>query len=214
MAIGIAITPLAISAALLMLTTPKARSNGPAFLVGWLCGLAVVGGFVLVVMRSTSASRSSTPSTWISWLKIVSGALLLIIALYELLPHGDRRLFEARPSWSEKLDQVRPSAALGLGALLAGARPKNILLIIAGAAVIAGTGIPTGEQGIAYAVFAAVATIGVATPVVLYFVMGDKAPRTLGRMEEWLTRHSTSIMSVLCLVIGVDLIGVGVAALT
>jgi hypothetical protein len=30
-----------------MLATPRARSNGPAFIAGWILGLAVVGTLVL-----------------------------------------------------------------------------------------------------------------------------------------------------------------------
>ena len=54
LAIGIAISPLPIIAVILMLTTPKGRSNGLAFLGGWLLGLAAVGVIVLAV---TDASR-------------------------------------------------------------------------------------------------------------------------------------------------------------
>ncbi len=49
LAIGIAISPLPIIAVILILTTPKGRSNGLAFLGGWLLGLAAVGVIVLVV---------------------------------------------------------------------------------------------------------------------------------------------------------------------
>ena len=63
MAVGIAISPIAIIAVVLMLTTTKARSNGPAFLAGWLIGLAVVGAIVLAVAGPASASSSGTPAT-------------------------------------------------------------------------------------------------------------------------------------------------------
>ena len=39
---------LSIIAVILMLITPRARSNGPAFVAGWVLGLAVVGGLVLI----------------------------------------------------------------------------------------------------------------------------------------------------------------------
>ncbi len=35
-AIGVAISPVPIIAIILMLGTPKARSNGPAFAAGWV----------------------------------------------------------------------------------------------------------------------------------------------------------------------------------
>ena len=39
-AIGVAISPVPIIAIILMLGTPKARSNGPAFAAGWVIGLS------------------------------------------------------------------------------------------------------------------------------------------------------------------------------
>jgi hypothetical protein len=45
LAIGIAISPIPIIAVVLMLTTPRAKTNGPAFLLGWLLGLGdAIGG--------------------------------------------------------------------------------------------------------------------------------------------------------------------------
>lgn len=43
LAIGVALSPVAIIAVVLMLTTEKARVNDPAFVLGWLIGLGVVG---------------------------------------------------------------------------------------------------------------------------------------------------------------------------
>jgi hypothetical protein len=43
LAIGIAISPIPIIAVVLMLTTPRAKANGLAFLAGWLLGLGIVG---------------------------------------------------------------------------------------------------------------------------------------------------------------------------
>ena len=49
LAIGIAISPIPIIAVVLMLATPRARANGPAFLAGWLFGLGIVGAIVLAL---------------------------------------------------------------------------------------------------------------------------------------------------------------------
>jgi hypothetical protein len=42
LALGVAISPIPIIAVILMLLSPKAHTNGPAFLVGWVAGLAAV----------------------------------------------------------------------------------------------------------------------------------------------------------------------------
>ena len=75
-AVGVALSPVPIIAVILMLVTPRARANGPAFVVGWLAGLAVVGVIVLSVAGPSDASEDGAPATWVSILKIVLAALV------------------------------------------------------------------------------------------------------------------------------------------
>ena len=49
LAVGVAISPIPIIAVVLMLSTPKGKGNGLAFLLGWLIGLGLVGVIVLLV---------------------------------------------------------------------------------------------------------------------------------------------------------------------
>jgi anti-anti-sigma factor len=51
LAVGIALSPIPIMAVVLMLTSRKAKVNGPAFVVDWLLGLGVVGAIVLALGR-------------------------------------------------------------------------------------------------------------------------------------------------------------------
>ena len=48
LAIGIALSPLPIIAQILMLFGKRARSNGPAFMLGWVLVLAILGSIMLV----------------------------------------------------------------------------------------------------------------------------------------------------------------------
>ena len=61
LAVGIALSPIPIIAVVLMLTSQKARVNGPAFVLGWLIGLGVVGAIVLALAGPGGASRSPVP---------------------------------------------------------------------------------------------------------------------------------------------------------
>jgi len=213
LAVGVALSPVPIIAVILMLVTPRARVNGPAFLVGWLGGLAVVGAVVFLLAGPANASDDGEPATWVDVLKLVLGLLLVRIALRQWRgrPHnGDE---PPTPRWMGAIEQFSPVKALGAGALLAGVNPKNTLLAVAAAAAIAQTGIPGGEQAVAYAVFAVIGTIGVAAPVVIYFAMGDRAGPILDGLRSWMAAHNAVIMAVLCLVIGAKLIGDAVAGL-
>jgi hypothetical protein len=51
-AVGVALSPVPIIAVVLMLATPQGRINGPAFLAGWIVGIAPLG--------SAHRSRSSS----------------------------------------------------------------------------------------------------------------------------------------------------------
>lgn len=206
MAVGVAISPLPIIAVILMLVTRQARVNGPVFILGWLLGLAVIGILVIGIAGGAS-SDAGGPANGTLWLELVLGALLLLVAARQFRgrPHDGETA--PAPKWMGAIDGFTPPKALAAGALLSALNPKNLLLAVGGAATIAGTSIPTTEQAVAYVVFALIATIGVAAPVVIYFALGDRAPAVLDRMKAWMGQNNAVIMTILCLIIGVKLIG-------
>jgi hypothetical protein len=188
LAVGVALSPVPIIAVVLMLTTPRARANGPAFVLGWLLGLGVVGAVVLALAAPGGAGEEGQPVAWVSWLKLLLGLGLLLVAVRQFRgrPHAGE---EALSTWMGGIDRFTPPQALGAGAALAGANPKNLLLAVGGA------------------VFAVVGTLGVGAPVVLYFAMGKRSAELLGRLKDWMAHNNAVIMAVLCLVIGVKLVG-------
>jgi hypothetical protein len=214
LAIGVALSPVPIIAVVLMLTTRRAKVNGPLFVLGWLAGLAAVGAIVLSIAGPAGASSSGSPATWVSWVKVALGLLLLLVAWRQFRGRPGDGARAALPKWMARIDDIRPLAACGLAALLAGGNPKNLLLAVGGAASIAQTGISGGQQAIAYLVFALVGTLGVGIPVGIYFVLGPRADKLLAGLKDWLGEHNAVIMSVLCLVIGAKLIGDAISGLT
>jgi hypothetical protein len=214
LAIGVALSPVPIMAVVLMLTSRRARANGPLFVLGWLAGLGVVGAIVLSIAGPAGASSPGSPATWVSWVKVVLGLLLLLVAAWQFRGRPKNGEQANLPTWMATIDDIRPLAACGLAALLAGVNPKNLLLAIGGAASIAQTGISGGEQAIAYLVFALVGTLGVGIPVGIYFALGPRADKPLAGLKDWMGAHNAAIMSVLCLVIGIKLIGDAIGGLT
>ena len=90
-AVGVALSPVPIIAVVLMLATPKGRVNGPAFLGGWVLGLAVLGTAVLLIASGAAASKHGAPATWVSIVKLVLGVGLLLLAAKQWhgRPRGD-----------------------------------------------------------------------------------------------------------------------------
>jgi threonine/homoserine/homoserine lactone efflux protein len=212
LALGVAISPLPIVAVVLMLATPRGASNGLAFVLGWILGLVVVGVIVLLVAGGISASSATAkPKTWVSVLKLVLGLLLGAVAVRQWRgrPHGDEG--SAMPGWMRTIDSFTPVKALGLAALLSGVNPKNLLLNVSAGAVIAQAGISGGQQAIVFAIFAVIATLGPGVPLGIYYVMGDRSESVLAGIRGWMVRNNQAIMAVLCLVLGVKLIGDAIA---
>ena len=214
LAVGVALSPVPIIAVVLMLGTPRARVNGPAFLLGWVIGLAVVGTVLLLVASRAGASDQGEPATWVSVVKLVLGVLLVLVAARQWR-HRPRGRDEAElPKWMRRIDRFTPGRSVAIAAALSGVNPKTLLLTAGAAGAIAQTGIGTGQQAVALAVFVVIATLGPGIPVVLYFALGDRARRMLDDLEAWMGANNAAIMAVLCLVIGAKLIGDGVSGLT
>lgn len=162
---------------------------------------------MLAVAGPADASSHGKPATWVNVLKLVLGLLLLLVAVRQW--HGRPRPGHEvePPKWMGSIERFTPVKAVGAGAVLSGANPKNLLLAVGAAAAIAQTGIGSGDQAIAYVVFALIATVGVATPVVMFFALGDRSQRILAGLRDWMGQHNAVIMAVICLIIGAKLIG-------
>jgi threonine/homoserine/homoserine lactone efflux protein len=187
LAAGVAVSPLPIVAMILLLATPHGRVTGSLFAVGWLVGLAVLGAIVLALAGPAGASSGGEPA---------AGAE------------------PEMPRWMAGLDRMRPSGALGLGALLSAVNPKNGGLTIAAAASIAGAGLAGGSQAVVLAVFVLIGSLGVLAPLVVYFVGGDNAARTLETWRTWAADHNAAVMAVLFVIFGFKLVGDGIAVLS
>jgi threonine/homoserine/homoserine lactone efflux protein len=214
LAIAVDISVLSIIAVILMLITPRARSNGPAFVAGWVLGLVVVGGLVLIIANAANVSSSSGPSTAAYAIKLTLGVLLLLLAVRQWRSRPRPGEQAPAPKWMAALDSFTPVKSLGLGAAMSGVNPKNLVLTAAAAISIAQTGLPGGQQAAVLAVFIVVGTVTVAAPLVVYLALGRKADSMLNGWREWLAANNAAIMIVVFLVFGFVLIGQGIAGLS
>jgi threonine/homoserine/homoserine lactone efflux protein len=176
--VGVAISPVPIIAMVLMLATPKGRVNGPAFLAGWIVGLAVAGTIVLLISSGASASSNGAPASWVSILKIALGALLVLLAIKQWRGRPQHDAEPDLPSWMKTVDTFTPVKSAGMAVLLSAINPKNLLLTVGAAAAIAQTGASTASQAVALAVFVVLGTIGVGAPVAIYYAMGERTYTT------------------------------------
>ena len=210
-AIGVAISPVPIIAVILMLFTPKAKTNSVAFLAGWLFGLLAVGTIVLLADVATGdGSESSSSGT----LKVVLGVLFLGLAAKNWRSRPAPGEAPAMPSWMASIDGFTPAKSFGLAAVLSGVNPKNLALAVAAAASISATSLSQGDQFVVLAAFVALASWTVALPVAVYLVMGSRADEVLTTWKNWLTANNATVMMILFVVFGVKLLGDGLGILS
>jgi threonine/homoserine/homoserine lactone efflux protein len=211
--LGVGLSPIPIIAVVLMLGTPRARANGPAFVLGWIVGLALVGTIILVVAGGAGATEGDQPATWVSVLLLVLGAVLVLLAVRQWRGRPRRGQEAAMPSWMRTIDHFTPVRSAAIAFALSALNPKNLLLTIGAGAAIAQTGADPAQEAVALAVFVLIGTLGTAVPVALYVALGDRATRPLDELKTWMAANNAAIMAVLCLVIGVKLIGDGISGL-
>ena len=214
LAVGVAISPIPIIATILMLLAPKAGSTSVGFLIGWVVGI-VVATVVFTVIAATAGldGDSSGPSSTASWIKIVLGALLLLLAVRQWRSRPRPGEDATLPKWMSAIDSFTVPKALGLGFLLSAVNPKNLLMCVAAGTIVGGSTLATGEQAVAVAIYTTLAACTVAVPVVGYLVASERLRAPLEELRVWLQQSNAAVMSVLLLVIGVVLIGKGLGGL-
>jgi hypothetical protein len=202
-AVGVLLSPLPVAAVILMLFSPRARVNGLCFLGGWVAGLAAVGGLTLLLGSTQDVEQGGAAARWTLAVKLLVGAGLLFLAYrsFEKRPREGEE--PALPAWMRAVDSFTPARALGLGALLSGVNPKNLLLTVGAMAGVALAGLPTGQSLAVLAVFVLVGSVSVAVPVFYALLGGEPARARLDGWKAWLVEENAVVMAVLLLVIGV-----------
>ena len=209
LALGIAISPIPIIAAILMLLSPKAKGTSVGFLLGWVLGIvvAVVVFTLLASVITPSDPDASKPIA--GTIKILLGLGLLVLAVRQWRSRPKPGEAAALPKWMAAIDTMTTGRGFGLGFLLSAVNPKNLLMGIGAGVIVGSAGLTTGEAAVAIAVFTLVAASSVAIPVIAYLVASKRMAGPLESLRTWLLQNNATVMAVLLLVIGVVVIGKG-----
>lgn len=211
MAVGIAISPIPIIAAILMLLSPKAKGASLGFLFGWLVGI-IAAIVIFTLLSSVLPQPADGASTVVGVIKIVLGALLLLLAVKQRRSRPGEGEHAALPKWMAAIDTITPAKALVLGFVLAAVNPKNLLLAASAGVVVGGASLTLGQTIAVITVFTVIAASTVLGPVIAYLAASAKMAEPLERLRDWLVDNNAAIMAVLLLVIGVSVVGKGIAS--
>jgi len=212
LALGVAISPIPIIAAILMLLSPKARTTSLGFLAGWVLGI-VVAVTVFTLLSSVLPQSDPDASAPVAGIvKLVLGVLLLFLALrqWRSRPRGDAE--PALPKWMGAIDGMTAVRGLLLGFALSALNPKNLIMGAGAGLAIGSGGLTVGATVLCVAIFTVLAAISVVVPVVGYLTASARMAGPLERLRGWLVHNNATVMAVLLFVIGIVMIGKGVAS--
>jgi threonine/homoserine/homoserine lactone efflux protein len=214
LAVAVAIFPVPIIAAVLLVGSDRGRAKGAAFVLAWGIGLAAVGAIGLWLADKAGASDDGEPATWVSVLLLVLGLVVLAYAVKQWRGRPQAGEESPTPGWMSTVDAFTPMKAAGAGFALSGLNPKNILITAAAAAEIAEVGLSAGEEIAVLAAFVLIASVGVSAPVALALALGERSRQPLDSVRGWMAHNNAVIMAVLFLLIGVKLVGDAISGFT
>jgi hypothetical protein len=212
LSVGIAVGPLAIIAAVLMLLSPHAKSTSLGFLAGWVLGISLAVVTFTLLSLTLPRQEAEGPSTS-GVVKLILGALLLLLGVLQWRTRPAEGEKAALPRWMSSIDSMNAVKALGLGFLLAAVNPKNLLIAASAGVISGGAGLSSREAATAITIYVLLATCTVLIPVSTYFVASTRVSGPLDQLGMWLVDHSNAILAVLFLVLGVAMIGKGISTL-
>jgi Sap, sulfolipid-1-addressing protein len=205
-AIIAAASPLVLTATFVVIRSERPRTNGIAFLTGFLFGTAVaciVGLFV----GETVVAHVDSHETVENGLTFLLGAALLAVGLQQR--HAPPRAAVEGGSRGRAilagLGRVRPAAALSMAGLLGFGGPKRLVLTLLAMAAITAASLGHAEDLTLVVLYIAVATVLVSVPVGIVIVAGERAAVILERGQSWLTTHAAQLRVWLALGLGAAL---------
>jgi hypothetical protein len=210
-AVAVALSSVPITATILILLSPKRKYSAIPFLIGWVVGMAGVVVVAVVGASFLPARPLRGSQRAIAIGQIIVGLAILVVAVLSFRrPSGARS--GTGSGWLDRVGRMGPATALGLAVVL-NLRPKGLLLGVAAGLAVAAASLDPGRTVAVVAVYTAIASCTVTVPIALTLVAPAWAEPRLVSARDWLNHTSARITSVVLLVVGLVIVGVGISGL-
>ena len=202
--IGLAITldPLPLTAFIIILGSKRGSRKGAAFVAGWIISLAIVVAVTVVATGNSPPKSNTAPSLGALAVKIVLGAVLLLIALRQYRRMGRPKKPKKPPKWQAGVDNMSPWYAMGLAPLT---QPWG--MIAAGAATVVEAKLSSAADYLALVYFCLLATASYLGMEIYATTRPEQTQDFLARLRAWIDSHTDQLIILVSLVVGLWLIG-------
>jgi threonine/homoserine/homoserine lactone efflux protein len=206
--VGLAATPAAIVACLLLLGSHRPYRNVAIFGGTVLVLYSFLGAVALAAGRSVEAQATQEATTARDWLGLVIGLLFLVGGVVALVrqppPRPEGRpegAGEQVPGWARRLAAPTPATLVGVALVLALVNP-NVAIFFSGVGAVVAADVTVGEQVLGILVLVLASVLDYVVPTVLYAVAGIPGRHRLEAMRSWLVRNDRMIGAVVLLAFG------------
>jgi hypothetical protein len=203
--LGIMMSPLAIMALVAVLLSARGRENGTAFLLGWAVGVVGVLALSFVLLDALQVHERRTPPLWVPVVRTLLAAGLIVGAVL-VVRHGRERVRAMAaapqlPGWLQRVDTFTPGRTFALGIGIFALNPVDASCAFLAAMDIRLADLSTPVSALATGVFAVLAVVPIAVPVLVAAAQGERAAPFLARLRTWIAGHTSLLNAALLLVI-------------
>jgi hypothetical protein len=207
----VAVSPLTIIPAVLVLHAPRPRPTGLAFLGGWVLGLAVLTALFVAGSGVLGQFHKSSPPTWASWLRVILGTALIVFGIYRWLTrHGHTE----SPKWMRSFQTIAPRRAAITGLVLVVVRVEVLVMCLAAGLAIGTCQLSAVSKTLNAVFFVAVSASTVAIPILAYAAAGERLDEPLVRLKDWMEKNNAALLAAILVLIGAVVLHNGIRGLT
>lgn len=209
-ALGIALSPVPMVCIVLVLMSSGPIKAGLSFVLGWCGALAIATALVVVLTDVVAKDGSESARDGVDVVKLAVGVVFAVLAVRYWRKRPQPGEPAPRPAIVEKILTLSGPGLVLTGAGAALANIKNLPLIISSGSQIGGSGLTTGQELGAAAMFVVAASLTVLIPLIAVAIVGaQRSAAPLAALEEWLVGNLNTILVVLLTVLAAVMIGQG-----
>ncbi|MFI6426297.1 GAP family protein [Promicromonospora sp. NPDC050880] len=207
--VGLAVTPAAIVACLLLLGSHRPYRNVAVFGGTVLVVYAALGAVALVLGRSTGTQETADPGTVRGWIGLVVGVLFLVGGVLALLrrraaagtPAPAPGAEPEAPGWARRLAHPTTRVLVISAVVLALVNP-NVAIFLSGLGMVLTADVAVAGQVLGVLVLVVASVLDYVIPTAFYAATGLPGRRRLTAMRSWLVQHDRAIGAAVLLVFG------------
>ena len=202
-ALAAAASALVLAATFVVIRSERPRTNGIAFLSGFVFGTLIACGLGLALGQA-AVSRFDSHETFKAVATVGLGLALLVVGHQtpQTRPAGPEVRSSRAAAIVGGLGNVGPAASFSMAGLLGFGGPKRLVLTFLAMASITEAGLRDIVDIPLIVGYVVVSTMLVSVPVGIVVIAGDHAAAILARGQAWVSEHATALRKWVSLVVG------------